>query len=362
MTKRFVLWLCAAALTIPPFALNDTDAQTYAPAQNYGGLIQYLFARHDMRPPATSFAAPGTQTWFDAVTHSYTPVPVNLAAPNYDVTPPDAAPSYAQSYAPSYAPPTYVPPRYAQQTNDPLPPSTPASNYQSSYQSSAPVRAYAPAQYATPAGQSYDPILAPAAAQYAPAQPPANPQSYGRPQAASPRSYALTQGRVQPADYRAEAEPAASPQSGISPVYMRQEVDYAGQEKPGTVIIDTPDKFLFLVERHGKALRYGIGVGRPGYEWAGIKKITRKAEWPAWIPPSDMLKRRPDLPAHLDGGPDNPLGARALYLGSSLYRIHGTNQPETIGEDVSSGCIRMMNDDIIDLYKRVRVGTKVVVM
>ncbi len=166
---------------------------------------------------------------------------------------------------------------------------------------------------------------------------------------------------VQRSSYSAMAEPDAS-QPAVNPVYLRQEVDYHGPEKPGTIVIDTPNRFLFLVEKGGKALRYGIGVGRPGFEWAGVKAISRKAEWPAWNPPSDMLKRRPDLPAHVAGGPDNPLGARALYLGSSLYRIHGTNQPWTIGANVSSGCIRMMNDDVIDLYNHVRVGTKVVVM
>jgi lipoprotein-anchoring transpeptidase ErfK/SrfK len=151
-------------------------------------------------------------------------------------------------------------------------------------------------------------------------------------------------------------------QRAIDPMYMRQEVDYTGDQKPGTIVIDTAHKFLYLVEKGGKALRYGIGVGRPGFSWSGVKTITRKAEWPDWTPPSDMLKRRPDLPAHMAGGPDNPLGARAMYLGSSLYRIHGTNEPYTIGTNVSSGCIRLMNKDVEDLYNRVRVGTKVVVM
>jgi lipoprotein-anchoring transpeptidase ErfK/SrfK len=167
-------------------------------------------------------------------------------------------------------------------------------------------------------------------------------------------------------------EPAAAPQvAALTPgepetapaaEFRRQEVDYSGREAPGTIVIDTPQKFLFLVEPGGRAIRYGVGVGRPGFEWSGVKAITRKAEWPGWTPPPQMMLRRPDLPAHMDGGPDNPLGARALYLGSSLYRIHGTNEPETIGRDVSSGCIRMMNEDVIDLYNRVRVGTKVIVI
>ncbi len=144
--------------------------------------------------------------------------------------------------------------------------------------------------------------------------------------------------------------------------FQRQEVDYDGRERPGTIVIDTPRKFLYLVEPGRRAVRYGIGVGRPGFEWSGVKTVTRKAEWPGWTPPSQMLLRRPDLPAHMDGGLGNPLGARALYLGSSLYRIHGTNEPWTIGQNVSSGCIRMMNQDVIDLYNRVPVGTKVIML
>ena len=150
--------------------------------------------------------------------------------------------------------------------------------------------------------------------------------------------------------------------STFDPRFEKQEVAYAGPHRAGTIVIDTPNRYLYLVKGDGRALRYGIGVGRPGFEWAGVKSVTRKAEWPDWRPPAEMLKRRPDLPRHMAGGPDNPLGARALYLGSSLYRIHGTNEPETIGRAVSSGCIRMRNEDVVDLYGRVRVGAKVVVI
>jgi lipoprotein-anchoring transpeptidase ErfK/SrfK len=146
------------------------------------------------------------------------------------------------------------------------------------------------------------------------------------------------------------------------PRYHRQVVDYDGTEQPGTIIIDTPRRFLFLVQEGRRAVRYGIGVGRPGFTWAGVKQISAKREWPDWTPPDDMLRRRPDLPRHMAGGVENPLGARALYLGSSLYRIHGSNEPWTIGTAVSSGCIRMRNEDVIDLYGRVNVGTKVVVI
>ena len=157
--------------------------------------------------------------------------------------------------------------------------------------------------------------------------------------------------------------PSAGPSMNrsIDPQYMRQDIAYDGSHAPGTIVVDTPNRFLYLVTGAGRATRYGIGVGRPGFEWAGVKSITRKAEWPDWRPPPEMLKRRPDLPAFMPGGPENPLGARAMYLGSSLYRIHGTNEPHTIGQNVSSGCIRMMNDDVVDLYNRVRVGAKVVV-
>jgi lipoprotein-anchoring transpeptidase ErfK/SrfK len=148
----------------------------------------------------------------------------------------------------------------------------------------------------------------------------------------------------------------------IDPRFVRQEVDYDGRHAAGTVVIDTNNRFLYLVQGNGRALRYGIGVGRPGFEWAGAKTVTRKAEWPDWRPPPAMLQRRPDLPRHMAGGPDNPMGARGIYLGSSLYRIHGTNEPHTIGQAVSSGCIRMTNDDVSDLYERVRVGTRVIVM
>ena len=154
----------------------------------------------------------------------------------------------------------------------------------------------------------------------------------------------------------------ANPRLDFDPKFEKQIVDYRGSEPPGTIIIDTPNRFLFLVQEHGKALRYGIGVGKPGFTWAGEKRITAKKEWPDWTPPPEMLQRRPDLPHFMAGGPENPLGARAMYLGSTLYRIHGSNEPWTIGQAVSSGCIRMRNEDVVELYERVGVGTKVVVM
>jgi lipoprotein-anchoring transpeptidase ErfK/SrfK len=146
-----------------------------------------------------------------------------------------------------------------------------------------------------------------------------------------------------------------------SPV-PREIVDYSGPHKPGTILVSTTERRLYFVLPGGQAVKYGVGVGRPGFEWAGTKTISRKAEWPEWTPPAQMLRRRPDLPRHMAGGIDNPLGARAMYLGSSLYRIHGSNEPDTIGQAVSSGCIRMTNDDISDLYERAKIGTRVIVL
>jgi len=168
----------------------------------------------------------------------------------------------------------------------------------------------------------------------------------------APQSYA-------PQAYGTQSDPRDTP---IDPKFLRQEVGYPGREAPGTIIVDTSNKFLYLIQDHGRALRYGIGVGRPGFLWAGIKTVTAKREWPDWRPPAEMLARRPDLPRYMPGGIENPLGARALYLGSSLYRIHGSNELWTIGTNVSSGCIRMRNEDVTDLYQRVKVGTKVVVI
>jgi lipoprotein-anchoring transpeptidase ErfK/SrfK len=143
--------------------------------------------------------------------------------------------------------------------------------------------------------------------------------------------------------------------------FQRQLVFFRTTEPPGTIIINTSERFLYLVQGNNRALRYGIGVGRDGFQWSGLLRISRKAEWPDWIPPPEMIERQPYLPRFMAGGPGNPLGARALYLGNTVYRIHGTNQPQTIGHAVSSGCFRLVNGDVIDLYDRVPVGTKVIV-
>jgi lipoprotein-anchoring transpeptidase ErfK/SrfK len=162
---------------------------------------------------------------------------------------------------------------------------------------------------------------------------------------------------------REQPDVGARPQShAIDSQFLPQRVAYDGREKPGTIVIDSKRRFLYMVEEGGMATRYGVGVGRDGFGWSGVKSVTAKREWPDWRPPEEMLKRRPDLPRYMAGGPDNPLGARALYLGDSLYRIHGSNEPWTIGQAVSSGCFRMRNEDVTELYERVKVGTKVVVL
>ena len=159
-----------------------------------------------------------------------------------------------------------------------------------------------------------------------------------------------------------EVRPETGPKKELPPQFRRTLVDYYTKEPAGTIIIDTPNTYLYLVLGQGKALRYGIGVGREGFTWSGAERISRKAEWPDWNPPEEMIERQPYLPRFMAGGDGNPLGARALYLGDTIYRIHGTNQPSTIGTFVSSGCIRLTNEDITDLHSRVKVGTRVVVL
>ena len=174
---------------------------------------------------------------------------------------------------------------------------------------------------------------------------------------------AAAQGRY-PTKYVDGDQPGYVPSEAeeeLPPEFKRTTVFYRTTEAPGTIIVSTSERFLYVVQGNGRALRYGIGVGREGFQWQGLLKITRKQEWPDWTPPPEMIARQPYLPRFMAGGPGNPMGARALYLGTTVYRIHGTNQPQTIGTAVSSGCFRLVNADIIDLYGRVPVGTKVVV-
>jgi lipoprotein-anchoring transpeptidase ErfK/SrfK len=170
--------------------------------------------------------------------------------------------------------------------------------------------------------------------------------------------------RLQADELPVEEQPGVVPEpedERLPAAYQRQLVFFRTPEPPGTIIISTSERFLYLVQGNNRALRYGIGVGRDGFQWSGLLRIARKSEWPDWIPPAEMIDRQPYLPRFMAGGPGNPLGARALYLGNTVYRIHGTNQPQTIGHAVSSGCFRLVNGDVIDLYGRVPVGTKVIV-
>jgi len=305
--------------------------------------------------------------------------------PGYVLVPPGYAPPPGYVPAPGYAQPGYAQPGYRgrqlvenDDEEDPgLPPygaPRPPSTIQRDALPPPPGAAAAP-QYQEPAGRpdpgygnwrpSGDVGAVPPAGYGAPATA-AAPPGYGTP----PNGYAAPTpgyGTGQPQEQNGYAAfgPDYQPEIGkpkeLPPQFRRQLVDLQTKEPAGTIIVDTPNTYLYLVLGNGKAIRYGIGVGREGFTWTGREKISRMSEWPDWHPPREMIERQPYLPRFMAGGESNPLGARALYLGSTLYRIHGTNQPSTIGTFVSSGCIRLTNDDISDLYARVQVGTKVVV-
>ncbi|MBI1202169.1 MAG: L,D-transpeptidase family protein [Rhodopseudomonas sp.] len=197
----------------------------------------------------------------------------------------------------------------------------------------------------------------------------AAPAPYGVQQPCHVEPYQLQPDQAEPyQDRQVQARPDDDPSvpanqdAQLDPRFQRRIVSFPTHEVPGTIIIDTPNTYLYLVLGNGQALRYGIGVGREGFTWSGVEHVARKAEWPDWRPPAEMIARQPYLPRFTAGGPGNPLGARAMYLGHTEYRIHGTNDPSTIGKDVSSGCIRLTNEDVEDLYNRVQVGAKVVVL
>jgi lipoprotein-anchoring transpeptidase ErfK/SrfK len=330
-----------AQVTYAPYAgqpvyVAQPAGQSYG--QQYGQSYGQQYYVYVPQPRYATAAAPA---YTGTVVPRYVPQTNAAAAPQAYAA---AAPAYTGTVAPRYAPTqTYA--------------AAGPQNYAAAAPAPAPVPAPAPAQSSAGGGGFLEAIFGgptievPVARMFAP-----------------PSSYQLPQPQPEPATLTpASAAYAPSSQGDMSnypidPRYLRQEVVYPTAEKPGTIVIDTPNKFLYLVEDGGRALRYGIGVGRPGFTWAGEKTITAKREWPDWYPPSEMLQRRPDLPRYMPGGIDNPLGARAMYLGSTLYRIHGSNEPWTIGTNVSSGCIRMRNADVEDLYDRVKIGTKVLVI
>jgi lipoprotein-anchoring transpeptidase ErfK/SrfK len=270
------------------------------------------------------------------------------APPPYDEDDMEEEPPTTRA-APVYPPNPYAvrpqpaDPRYTGRIG---PPDGAPYSYEAPY--GVPPRAALPAPYGAPVIADPD----------YPAQPALRPPgTIGAPQSIQPREPQQNVASLPPEDQPEIGEPKALPEQ-----FRRQLVDYQTKEPAGTIVIDTPNTYLYLALGNGKALRYGIGVGREGFTWAGHERISKMQEWPDWHPPAEMIQRQPYLPRFMAGGPGNPLGARALYLGNTLYRIHGTNQPSTIGQTVSSGCIRLVNDDIEDLFSRVQVGTRVVVL
>lgn len=322
-------WMCSAA------------AQTYAP------------------PPSQPYPA-----------NSARPAQYPAPAPDYDnqdddeATPPGTVPQDGRTATIPSPGPILSPddPRYARA----VPPGVPLPQ--------GPILSPNDPRYGQPPG--------PPAVIYSDRAPPAGPQ--GAPvYDGSPRPPQSVGGEQATADPRAPAEqapgvagegrgsvmsilpPEDQPETGkveLAPNLRRQEVSFVTKEPPGTIVVDTPNTYLYYVVGNGRAIRYGVRVGREGFTWAGVQKITRKAEWPDWHPPPEMIERQPYLPRFMAGGDGNPLGARAMYLGSTTYRIHGTNQPSTIGKFVSSGCVGMLNEDVSDLFERVKVGTRVVVL
>jgi lipoprotein-anchoring transpeptidase ErfK/SrfK len=276
----------------------------------------------------------------------------------------------AQYYPPP--PPGYPPPYPRGYTAVPLPP--PGAIYDPRHD-----------EYDAPVGGPYVPYPPPPAGRFYPGsyselppQPAPTFEGFQRPPAGVPGSEDIT-GTVRTPTYAPppaaaqnrdaviaalppEERPETGPRKELPPQFRRQLVDYVSREPAGTIVIDTPNTFLYLVLGNNKAMRYGVGVGREGFTWSGAERVTRMKEWPDWFPPKEMIERQPYLPRFMAGGDTNPLGARAMYLGNTVYRIHGTNQPSTIGTFVSSGCIRLTNDDVADLYSRVSVGTRVVVL
>jgi lipoprotein-anchoring transpeptidase ErfK/SrfK len=315
--------LFAAGQNVPAFAQSSQDNNpANNPAGSSGGFIEMIFAGAAREP---------------AVPRPYQPEPEYPAYPQAYMPAPPARGHSAAAASPANAQAAVESQANAQ---------SPQPSYrQVAYQdASAPVPGRKSRQASSESDSDYIKLIPMPSVGYEPLPP----VKEDPPVASAPAYAPSSDGDM------------AHPQ--VDPKYDRQMVDYKSPEKPGTVIIDTPHHFLYLVQEQGRAMRYGIGVGKPGFTWQGVKTITAKKEWPDWYPPPEMLQRRPDLPRYMAGGPENPLGARAMYLGSTLYRIHGSNEPWTIGSDVSSGCIRLRNADVIDLYGRVQVGAKVVVM
>jgi lipoprotein-anchoring transpeptidase ErfK/SrfK len=288
-----------------------------------------------------------------ALAQYYPPPPIQPYPPPQSYPP--------QSYPPQEAPYRLPPPLQAEQDDD-LDALGPPRTF--GYPAGRPPQPQPGVQYGgrTIYPQDADPYAPPPASAYPNANPPPGYGGAGQDDAIRPPMSIGPEQRGAIAALPPDYQPETGPLQALPPQFRRTVIDFRGKEPAGTIIIDTPNTYLYLVLGNGKAMRYGIGVGREGFTWAGTERISRMAEWPDWHPPSEMIDRQPYLPRFMAGGESNPLGARALYLGKTLYRIHGTNQPSTIGTFVSSGCIRLTNEDITDLYGRVQVGTRVVVM
>ncbi len=374
--RRICMSALASVFAASAFSTSAFAQMSYVPysgqpvyvaqpaAQQYGqpyGLQYYVYV-----PQQQGYATAVAPGYAAAPSYTGTVAPRYVtAAPSYtgSVAPRyvTAAPSYTGTAAPSYAAaaPSYtgtVAPRYATPA-----PQVYAQNYATvaapTYATPAPAYAAPPAAPPPPPSASHGGFLE---AIFGGPTIQAHVYQPFTPQYQTPVTQSTVINNPVPA-YTPSSQGDMS-NYPIDPQFQRQMVAYPTDEKPGTIVIDTPNKFLYLVEDGGRALRYGIGVGRPGFTWSGTHEITAKREWPDWYPPADMLQRRPDLPRYMPGGIENPLGSRAMYLGSTLYRIHGSNEPWTIGTNVSSGCIRMRNADVEDLYDRVKVGTQVVVI
>jgi lipoprotein-anchoring transpeptidase ErfK/SrfK len=345
MMIKHILTICAATSMAGVAGTSLALAQSYPPPP---GAV-YSTAPQPYPPggyPADYRRGPGAPD-FDQVDDDESPnAPTSTALPPPGPVMSPDDPRYGR---PMGAPPVYsdrgqpVPTGPVMSPDDPRygrPAGPPAVIYSNRPDGSAP-------QYSDRDGGTRPPeaVGAPPAPVTGSVQPPQGPD--GKPMVMS----------ALPADEQPETDPAQ-----LAPNLRRQEVAFQTKEPPGTLIVDTPNTYLYYVLGGGRAIRYGVRVGRDGFTWNGVQKITRKAEWPDWHPPPEMIDRQPYLPRFMAGGPGNPLGARAMYLGSTVYRIHGTNQPSTIGKFVSSGCIGMLNEDVSDLFDRVKVGTRVVVL
>ncbi|MEZ5786509.1 MAG: L,D-transpeptidase [Xanthobacteraceae bacterium] len=357
-------YLTLLAIGLAGFAAK-ANAQYYAPSPYAQGPYRAELIDDDdadgpdfytPQPPGVASRAPASR--------SYETQPLPPPGSAYSPPPATQPPAYAQPQPPAYAPPQGSAPSAA------APPPTYA------YPGEAPGTRPA----ASERSYGFEPVRPPGSIGGAPASPGYAPSTGYTPSTGyAPSSTDGPTGSIStsrtpaapaaaPSDNRAYASlpPDYRPEEGkpkpLSPHLQRQLIDYETKEPAGTLIVDTPNTFLYLVLGNGKALRYGIGVGREGFTWSGVERVSKMAEWPDWHPPPEMIERQPYLPRFMAGGESSPLGARALYLGKTIYRIHGTNQPSTIGTFVSSGCIRLTNDDIQDLYQRVQVGTRVVVL